>query len=434
MKKAIFFVTGIILVVLGIYFSKIQSTKEQRSQEYENTIYTKTTVVEDINTEIEDNTSKDKTENKNDNTTTKEDIKDKNDIELKETENKVNTKEEQKIDNNTVNKKEVDSPKIIEVESIELNKESEIIYLNSNSQIVNLTATISPYNANNKTVTWSSNNTNIAIVNNGIVTAKDIGEAIITAKSNNGKTATFRIVVKKKIIIEIGASQSQRFIDYSVNSYTKNNNSYSVDKKTLVHIAKSGAEISWQYSDKTDGGYTRLKNIVETYKDKKSYLEFYLYYLLIGNTIKDSSCSTINNNPKTYSDPLAGYQSASNKIKNLGYNIKPYVVSMHPVHPSSASSSSVVKNSSSSYCDKDKRSNWKYNLFNQKIKSAILGTYKDLTYADTFNSIMDTSSATSSNRTYSYKISYKCTDGVHWDKDTAKMYLKLMLDNSNANL
>ena len=90
MKKAIFFVTGIILVMLGIYFSEILSTKEQRSKEYENTIYTKTTVVEDKNTEIEDNTSKDKTENKNDNTTTKKDIKDKDDTELKETENKVN--------------------------------------------------------------------------------------------------------------------------------------------------------------------------------------------------------------------------------------------------------------------------------------------------------------------------------------------------------
>ncbi|MBQ0009232.1 MAG: Ig-like domain-containing protein [Firmicutes bacterium] len=61
-----------------------------------------------------------------------------------------------------------------------------------------LTATISPSNASNKTVTWTTSNSSVASVSSsGLVTAIAVGNATITAKSNNGKTATCAIDVSE---------------------------------------------------------------------------------------------------------------------------------------------------------------------------------------------------------------------------------------------
>jgi len=57
-----------------------------------------------------------------------------------------------------------------------------------------LTATVTPTNATDKNVTWTSNNENVATVVNGIVTAKTVGTATITAKAGN-QTATCAITV-----------------------------------------------------------------------------------------------------------------------------------------------------------------------------------------------------------------------------------------------
>ena len=58
-----------------------------------------------------------------------------------------------------------------------------------------LTATVSPSNATNNTLTWSSSNTSVATVSNGVVKAVGFGTATITAKSNNGKTASCSVTV-----------------------------------------------------------------------------------------------------------------------------------------------------------------------------------------------------------------------------------------------
>ena len=86
-------------------------------------------------------------------------------------------------------------PPVVDVTSITLNKTSVTL---EEGKTTTLTATVSPSNATNKNVTWSSNNTNVATVNNGTVTAKKAGTAHITAKSNNGKTATCKVTVKAK--------------------------------------------------------------------------------------------------------------------------------------------------------------------------------------------------------------------------------------------
>jgi len=55
---------------------------------------------------------------------------------------------------------------------------------------------VEPNETTDKTVTWSSSNGNIATVDtNGNVTAKALGDTIITAKTSNGKTTIVRVIV-----------------------------------------------------------------------------------------------------------------------------------------------------------------------------------------------------------------------------------------------
>jgi len=61
----------------------------------------------------------------------------------------------------------------------------------------------SPSNASNPKLTWSSSTPNVASVDaNGVVTAKGPGKATITAKSNNGKTASCIVTVIEKNVID----------------------------------------------------------------------------------------------------------------------------------------------------------------------------------------------------------------------------------------
>ncbi len=80
------------------------------------------------------------------------------------------------------------------VTDVSLNKTSTMLTV---GQTETLTATINPNNATNKTVTWSSSDTNVASVdNNGVVTAKAEGTAIITVRTEDGgKTASCEVSV-----------------------------------------------------------------------------------------------------------------------------------------------------------------------------------------------------------------------------------------------
>lgn len=82
--------------------------------------------------------------------------------------------------------------KVYPVESIELDKITAEI---TEGETITLIATVKPDNATDKTVTWTSSNASVASVEKGVVTAKKIGTAIITAKAGN-KTASCSITVE----------------------------------------------------------------------------------------------------------------------------------------------------------------------------------------------------------------------------------------------
>ena len=88
-----------------------------------------------------------------------------------------------------------DEDNTIAVTSVTLSKESTDITVGSSET---LTAIVSPENATNKTVTWSSSNTDVATVNNGLVSALTAGKTVITAKAG-GKTATCTVTVKNQV-------------------------------------------------------------------------------------------------------------------------------------------------------------------------------------------------------------------------------------------
>ena len=79
-----------------------------------------------------------------------------------------------------------------DVETITLDKTNISLVVGSTEQ---LTTTILPDTALDKTITWSTNNSNIATVEDGLVTAVGVGSAIITATTSNGITATCNVTV-----------------------------------------------------------------------------------------------------------------------------------------------------------------------------------------------------------------------------------------------
>ena len=84
------------------------------------------------------------------------------------------------------------SNKDIEVSSVTLNKTSAKLKV---GEKVTLTATVKPDDATDKTVTWTTSDATVASVSNsGLVTAKKVGKATITAKAGD-KSATCAITV-----------------------------------------------------------------------------------------------------------------------------------------------------------------------------------------------------------------------------------------------
>lgn len=329
---------------------------------------------------------------------------------------------------NTNNKPSSNTNTTVRVTGISLNRSSAEVYLNSSTKTVTLYATITPSNATNKGVYWSSSNSNVASVSNGIITAKNPGVATITAKSADGnKTASMTITVKKKIVIVIGASQVTRMSWYKT-SYSSTNYNYNTSDGTLVYVEKSGSGIPYQ----TNEGLTTAKNTINSYSGAKNQTYFYIYFPLSGNTIKNFICDNISVNNDYIKGYVKNYNDAIQSIKNSGYNVKGFVVSMHPVKVSQAGNNNkIVTNENANSCKKEYRSNLKYYRFNIAVKNIIENNsnYRNnLKYESLFIRIMQVNDKGDN---YSFKITYNTTDGMHWDFATTNTYVNMMLGYTN---
>jgi len=84
-----------------------------------------------------------------------------------------------------------------EVTGVSLNKTTLSLNIGQSEQ---LSATVTPNDATDKSVTWSTSDTNIAIVNQGLVTGVAAGTATITAKAGS-KTATCSVTVVSSSVV-----------------------------------------------------------------------------------------------------------------------------------------------------------------------------------------------------------------------------------------
>lgn len=91
-----------------------------------------------------------------------------------------------------------EEPAIVAVTSVTLDSTS-ITLIEGDSQALN--DTVFPSNAENQKVLWSSSNSSVASVKEGVVTALEVGNATILAKTDDGrKTASCTVIVEAKNI------------------------------------------------------------------------------------------------------------------------------------------------------------------------------------------------------------------------------------------
>ncbi len=99
--------------------------------------------------------------------------------------------------------------KVITVTSVTLNKSQASLKV---GEYITLTATVTPDDATDKTVTWTTSDATVATVSNGVVTAKKVGTATITAKAGD-KTATCQITILPTDVISVTLNISSETIN-----------------------------------------------------------------------------------------------------------------------------------------------------------------------------------------------------------------------------
>lgn len=141
----------------------------------------------------------------------------------------------------------------IEAESIELNKDSMVLTLGNSDTLL---ATVKPDNTTYKNITWSCSDREIVDVINGVVIAKKVGTAKVTALTSNGKTATCTVTVKgipvsniklnkTSLLLEKGKSENlvatiepENATDKSITWISSNNNIVEVNNNGKI-VAKN---------------------------------------------------------------------------------------------------------------------------------------------------------------------------------------------------
>ena len=136
----------------------------------------------------------------------------------------------------------------VPVTSVSLDKNTADLLVGETLQ---LTATVLPSNATDRTVTWTSSDTQVATVENGLVTALAAGEAIITAKVEDfSATCTVTVTVP----FSYGGMCMEAINSASLSIYNPNglaieykveNNDWASSNGTSINIRANAGERVW---------------------------------------------------------------------------------------------------------------------------------------------------------------------------------------------
>lgn len=152
---------------------------------------------------------------------------------------------------------------------------SRIIYLNGNSNVVSakVPATINPANSFNKKLTYSSSNVSVATVAaDGTVTGKRMGQSTITAKSANGRVASYKLTVKR-------SSAGLGLHDPSVYRDPLSGNYYTFGSHLVA--AKSTNLLGWSWIANSNVAYGETNKLF-TKNYKQEFAEAYAFTMPSG--------------------------------------------------------------------------------------------------------------------------------------------------------
>ena len=231
---------------------------------------------------------------------------------------------------NTFNYEVIEKVILNPLKSINLNKTSGTKYI---GETENLTVIYNPSNTtDNKNVTWTSSNNNVASINNGVVTAKGIGNAIITAKVGS-LTASYKITVIKHdnpVIVKantltynekeqelITVSNIKGNICYSYNPISSCSTNESIPKKI------NAGEYTVYYYVSGDNNYNSKSGSINVNINKKSGSISYLN----KSITKTQGDQAFTNVLTKTGDGIINYSSSDNKVATIDKNGKVTILS-----------------------------------------------------------------------------------------------------------
>ena len=231
---------------------------------------------------------------------------------------------------NTFNYEVIEKVILNPLKSINLNKTSGTKYI---GETENLTVIYNPSNTtDNKNVTWTSSNNNVASINNGVVTAKEIGNAIITAKVGS-LTASYKITVIKHdnpVIVKantltyngkeqelITVSNIKGNICYSYNPISSCSKNESIPKKI------NAGEYTVYYFVSGDNNYNSKSGSIKVNINKKSGSISYLN----KSITKIQGDQAFTNVLTKTGDGIINYSSSDNKVATIDKNGKVTILS-----------------------------------------------------------------------------------------------------------
>lgn len=231
---------------------------------------------------------------------------------------------------NTFNYEVIEKVILNPLKSINLNKTSGTKYI---GETENLTVIYNPSNTtDNKNVTWTSSNNNVASINNGVVTAKGIGNAVITAKVGS-LTASYKITVIKHdnpVIVKVNTltyngkeqelitvSNIKGNICYSYNPISSCSTNESIPKKI------NAGEYTVYYFVSGDNNYNSKSGSIKVNINKKSGSISYLN----KSITKTQGDQAFTNVLTKTGDGIINYSSSDNKVATIDKNGKVTILS-----------------------------------------------------------------------------------------------------------